>query len=407
LTDSLSSVPERVASPASRPASPLLAVGSVVHSLGKITSRERISREVVQRRLQNQRSPGSPMADPVGRRHTPSPSLFADTRDSPHGQHFTPDDSQERDRMSVLTSQTDFSTETAVVETVEKRLMGFSALAPPDDKGSEFGLYDPSQKLQFDFGSKFSLGGLNLEKASANAQNIADFRDDRSLKASSIDSGGSGIKMGDVDVNMDMKSALDRLMEDVAGAGARADDSMMTDEFDDYDEPSQDGYDVHPTSSRPKVIERAATDSILLQHNEADGVMSRSVSDSSSMAIPPPPPPKDNIKTREQMIIEKRREARRMEEMDDDEGFKPPRGQDQQRLGVGRPSRRRSMSTGDAEILGGGAKRRGEALLDLGNKVVADDDRLADSIEKELQKLVEPPKKSVSCALIVHNGDDS
>ncbi|KAF9567977.1 hypothetical protein CPC08DRAFT_655423 [Agrocybe pediades] len=403
LTDSLSTIPERVASPASRSASPLLTGNHPVHSLGKIASRERISREEVQRRLQNQRSPGSPMSDPVGRRHTPSPSIFVDVPNSPYMQHSTPDDSQEKDSMSVLTSQTDFSTETAVVETVEKRLMGLSVLTPAEEKDveSEFGVYNPSQKLQFDFGSKFSIGGLGLGKSDYHDLDLTEHQGsretqlNRSPRANSIDSGGSGIKMGDVDVDMDMKSALDRLMEDVAGAGARADESMMTDDYDDYEDPSvsQDDVDLQSISSRPKVIERAATDSALLQHNEADGVISRSVSTTSSASMPPPPPPKDNIKTREQMILEKRREARRLEEEGEDE-LRALRGKDQQRLGVGRPSRRRSMSTSDAEVLGGGAKKRGDALLDVGSKVVTDDDPLADSIEKELQKLVEPPKKS-------------
>ena len=50
------------------------------------------------------------------------------------------------------------------------------------------------------------------------------------------------------------------------------------------------------------------------------------------------------------------------------------------------------MSTGDAETLGGGAKKRGDILLEK----VGLDDPLGDSIERELRKLVEPPKKGVS-----------
>jgi len=57
------------------------------------------------------------------------------------------------------------------------------------------------------------------------------------------------------------------------------------------------------------------------------------------------------------------------------------------------------MSTGDAEALGGGAQKRGEALLDIVSEDSHNDDPLADSIEKELQKLARAPsniKKSVS-----------
>ncbi len=62
----------------------------------------------------------------------------------------------------------------------------------------------------------------------------------------------------------------------------------------------------------------------------------------------------DNIRSREQAILEKRREARpQKEEM---ETFSP-RHREQKHLGVGHPSRRRSMSMGDAEVLGGGTKK--------------------------------------------------
>ena len=109
-------------------------------------------------------------------------------------------------------------------------------------------------------------------------------------------------------------------------------------------------------------------------------VMSRSVSG-------------DNIRSREQAILENMREARHQKE-ELEETFSP-RQREQKHLGVGHPSRRRSMSTGDAEILGGGAKKRGDALLDLGEEP-ANERPLSDSIEQELQKLVEAPQKSVS-----------
>lgn len=216
-------------------------------------------------------------------------------------------------------------------------------------------------------------------------------------EAAGVEHSASGIKMGDVDVDMDMKSALDRLMEDVAGAGTQADESMMTDEYDEsFDRfQSHDGHanDAFSASERPKIMKRAATDSVLLQANEAVGVVSRSVSDASTITLPPPPvPPKDNIRARERIILEKRREARRLEE--EDEEMSMPRGKTQKHLGVGRPSRRRSMSTGDAEVLGGGAKKRGDVLLDV--TPPPEDGPFADSIERELQKLVAPPEKSVS-----------
>lgn len=396
-------------SPASRSASPLLSMRHEAKPLAKAGSRERISREEVQRRLMSQRSPGSPGSDKELRSSLlRDRSVFSienlgddSTRRSPA---LSPADKQQ-DRLSVLTSQTDFSVETAVVEVAEKRNLGLMALdsAIKEDEG-EFGMVQSDSKLQFDFGSKFSLGDLGLSSRDMNERVGAESLDTLALppppprRAASFESNNSGIKVGDVDVDMDMKSALDRLMEDVAGAGAHPDDSMMTDEYDDsFDRSeSQDAHDVFPPS-RPKVIERALTDPVTLQENEMVGVMSRSVS-SASEALPPPVPPKDNIRSREQAILEKRRETRRMEE-EQDEMFSP-RQKDQRSLGVGRPSRRRSMSTGDAEILSGGAKQRGNALL-LGAEPVSERP-LSDTIEQELQKLVDAPQKSVSDGKCVH-----
>ena len=387
---------KRISSPAHSP-SPTIAASS---------SRERISREEVQRRLLNQRTQ-SPAFDEVLRSSStgdkpPVCEIIVQeaTGINDEGPECQPP--QERDRMSVLTTQTDISTETAIIERVEKRTMGLTALAGPGKvSDQEFGMLGPAQ---FDFGSKFSLGGMDVSTSdvsitidSLDNPNLRTAANPRTSRPASIE--GASVRLGNVDVDMDMKSALDRLMDDVAGAGARADDSMMTEECDDSYDRSQDQSQSHdddlhdlPTDfSRPRIMERAATDSALLQKNEADGIMSRNVSGTSSISLPPPPvPAKDNIRQREQIILEKRREARRLEEEDMDafDSGKTP----QQRLGIGRPSRRRSMSTGDAETLGGGAKKRGDILLDK----VSLDDSLGDSIERELQKLVEPPKKSVS-----------
>lgn len=312
-------------------------------------------------------------------------------------------DTTENNRMSILTTQTDFSTEDAVVFTAHKKTMSLPTFREDNEDEKEFGLLDSGHRLQFDFGSKFSLGGglgLSASDIQVDSADLLSVSQTHSRPASIV-SNGSGIKVGDVDVDMDMKSALDRLMEDVAGAGAPAeDDSMMTDEFDESFDRSMDHHhgrhaDDDSTTGRPKVVERAATDSVLLQRNEADGILSRTVSSASDM-LPPPVPPKDNIRQREQIILEKRRQARRLEEDSEDDVVPSPRIKGQQLLGVGRPSRRRSMSTGDAETLAGGAKKRGDTLLEIAT--AANDRPLSDDIETELKKLVAKPsvkKKSV------------
>ena len=381
----------RISSPA-RSASPMVTASS---------SRERISREEVQRRLLNQRNQ-SPASDEVLRSSSPctgSPAFQIKIGETVpvndeklDGQEFLEGD-KDKDRMSVLTTQTDISTESAIVERVEKRTIGLTALTVPGRvSDQDFGMLGAGQ---FDFGSKFSLGGLGISASDAPVS--VSSLDNQNLRAanpgssrpSSTDS--PSVRLGNVDVDMDMKSALDRLMDDVAGAGARVDDSIATEECDDSFDQSQSRNDDHDFAmdfSRPRVMERAATDSVLLQKSEADGIISRNVSGASNASLPPPPvPAKDNIRQREQIILEKRREARRLEEECMDEFDST-----QKRLGVGRPSRRRSMSTGDAETLGGGAKKRGDVLLEK----VGLDDPLGDSIERELRKLVEPPKKGVS-----------
>jgi hypothetical protein len=117
-------------------------------------------------------------------------------------------------------------------------------------------------------------------------------------------------------------------------------------------------------------------------------------------SLPPEIDSKDGVSyghTREQMILEKRREMRRGEQ-DEDMGYvTPPRNPPP----VGRPSARRSMSTGDAEDLQAAARL---ATLNPPGSIVLPDlvateekDPLADSIARELRKL-RGSTKSVSLA---------
>ncbi|KAI0665699.1 hypothetical protein C8Q78DRAFT_1157498 [Trametes maxima] len=133
---------------------------------------------------------------------------------------------------------------------------------------------------------------------------------------------------------------------------------------------------------------------------------------------PAGPPAKDAIRAREELIKAKKREARRLEEggSSDDEApivRRKPVVPTMSALGVGspatlhpgaaggRPTRRRSMSTGDAEDIltrtpgaeqRRAAARRQEGLLDI-TALRGEEDPLADSINRELKKL-EAPKRS-------------
>ena len=114
--------------------------------------------------------------------------------------------------------------------------------------------------------------------------------------------------------------------------------------------------------------------------------LSRNASESSN---PLPPVQKDAIRTREQIILEKRREMRRREQ-DEDMGYvTPPRNPSS--ASSGRPSARRSMSTGDAEDMQEAARMA--ALNPSGSSVLpevvptGEKDPLAESIARELSKL--------------------
>ncbi len=82
---------------------------------------------------------------------------------------------------------------------------------------------------------------------------------------------------------------------------------------------SEEHADTEASSTKPRLMERVATDSALVVNGPGSGVVSRSVSGSSACSDPPPLLPKDNLRSRGAMILEKRREMRRMEEEEEEE----------------------------------------------------------------------------------------
>ncbi|KAJ3737602.1 hypothetical protein DFJ43DRAFT_9634 [Lentinula guzmanii] len=279
-----------------------------------------------------------------------------------------------------------------------------------DDNDEEFGLlkapaFTNSKKLKFDLGSKFGLGKLGFLDMGFSSDDLTastslNTADPTSLASSEARKSTSKpiqeMPVGSVDVRIDMRSALDRLMDNVASVGG----STLEEPQDVSMTTTEKGDDSHETQP----MQRAATDPALVGnfglHLGSSAVSTRSVSMTSSIA--PPPPPKDNIRTREAMIIEKRRKMRRLEEgLDDDDDDVKPLGaaRTQLSVSVGRPSGRRSMSTGDAEDLG--AKKRGAVLrgqdsklsLDVNTSPTGSDDALSDEIERELKKDHNGPDK--------------
>lgn len=364
--------------------------------------RPRINREDVQRRLIRQRSYDSPNLEEIryqDARRSPSPvQLLDEPLPSPteveyhHEQEVEVEveEDLDNDTISVMTSVTDYSVQTT--QSTEPKEFG---LLPAPGGGNT--------RLSFNLGSKFGMGGLDMGDMDGGDRKVASRTVTDMGSRETYVSGGMRMEVAPVDVDMDMRSALDRLMDDVAG-GKMEDVSMVTEEGDEsLDESRQD-------HNEPRVMERAATDSALVVNRPGSASNHRVVSGGSVASIPPPLPPKDNIRSREALIIEKRREARRMEEEESDEFYGgASKANTNLAASNGRPSRRRSMSTGDAEDLV--ARRRGTelrgpkgSLMDIGPAAAGEEDPLTDLIEKELRKREEPSQKSVCFDILPYLG---
>ncbi|KAJ7072601.1 hypothetical protein C8F01DRAFT_1104511 [Mycena amicta] len=235
------------------------------------------------------------------------------------------------------------SSEIAVIETAERLVLH----SPHDEEPAL------SPGLGLDFGTRFGMGMLGIPGLSGSVNS-------RMSRSESVRA-AERLEPERMSVDMDTRSALDRLLDDVAGVGGYQgpDDSVCTEDADDF-----------PTIVNARPITRAATDSALLQMGNGVGAgagLSRTVSVASSsslLSLPPPP----------------RREMRRF----DEEGYDyvAPPAEENRYLRAGRPSARRSMSTGDVEDL---AQMRNQGLLDK--------EDLGATIQKELSKRDEPQKR--------------
>ncbi|KAF8830636.1 hypothetical protein HHX47_DHR2000951 [Lentinula edodes] len=225
----------------------------------------------------------------------------------------------------------------AVTQAIELRDQSFSGdevdsgMDDDDNNGEEFGLlktpaFTNSKKLKFDLGSKFGLGKLGLLDLELSSE---DLTTPSTSKRSDLGFGFNersselppksvqNMPVGSINVRMDMRNALDRLMDDVASVGGSTVEephevSMTTTE--------EDAPGSH-------LMQRAATDYALvgsLGPPPGSSVHSTMPSRNASFSsITPPPPPKDNICAREAIIIEKRQKMRRMEEGDDNDDDGP------------------------------------------------------------------------------------
>ena len=391
--------PTRGASPFSRGLESMPSIGSLNGhgSTGSLSRRNpRIDREDIQKRLLRKLNTGNPMPE--------------ETREVPTA----------ADR-PTSGDVTDMSTQS---DNVPLALLRPSVPKPLHREGTYDGVMSIDPNPQPADPPRPSVLMRAHSEVETSGTRIADFQGlELSLPGGSpgldISLGASETTRVDID---DVKSALERLVQDVVTDSANASMTVHPSPQDlktkgsnasliaatvtkdvkvkryepfgdldttmEEDEPLDDRGDHQHTTPNGSETSSSSrrTPELLSGGGFMSPTLSRNTSESSN-AIQPISKEKDAIRLREQMILEKRRQMRRREQ-DEDMGYvTPPRNPPP----VGRPSARRSMSTGDAEDLQAAARLA--TLNPPGSSVLPDlvateeKDPLAESIARELRKL--------------------
>ncbi|KAF9243107.1 hypothetical protein BU15DRAFT_72306 [Melanogaster broomeanus] len=337
----------------------------------------RISRENVQMRLMRKRSTESPLGS-----RAPEQAVEMEEQREDIGP------GKREERQDNASSLTDISADLATIQTAEKRALnsanvnmeGVVDMSPADNTtrdGVEF------------FNSTTTTTPVLPRPAPVRPQSSF------GMLETSFDTGGAlglGLhdSMGSVQLG-EMRSALDRLMDNVNGSSGSSTKKRSTHSEVRVEVVTEgikagkfDGRAANMSSTFGDESTRTETD-MDFSTDEIHGDLSYNLLKQRLSSVDeyhpdPGPPVKDAIKAREQLILERRREARRREE-DESMGYYTPPRPASQPPSTGRPSRRRSRSTGDA-----GALTKNDLLLDIGLSET-EDDLLADSITKELRKL--------------------
>jgi hypothetical protein len=249
----------------------------------------------------------------------------------------------------------------------------------PDFHGLDLNLPDGGTSLDLSLGTTGSVEISEVRSALERlVQNVV--TDSAGASMSALPS-PQGLKIKDNQSSLKIASVTKGIKARMYGSLSDLDITMEEDEvFDDHGEPQhaiRNGSETpSPTRGTPELL-------------SGGGFMSPSLSRNTSESSDVPQlQQKDAIRHREQMILEKRREMRRREQ-DEDMGYvTPPRNPPHP---VGRPSARRSMSTGDAEDAQEAVRRA--VLNPSGSSVLPDviiteeKDPFAESIARELSKL--------------------
>ncbi|KAF8119545.1 hypothetical protein EV363DRAFT_1503831 [Boletus edulis] len=359
----------RSVSPSMRTGSPLREVASAQELYSECMPRTRISREDAHMRLMRKRSMESPLGSPAPGSPVPHAEPLAaekmDGRINDGQSNVAPDvggsDREDERCLDTTPGTVDVSAELAIIQTVEKRTIN-SATANVD--GQEDVEHNEEDTTDAEPLRSQSTPPRLPRSSFGMLETSFDLSGSRGMGLR--DSVGS-IQLGE------MRSALDRLMDDVKGSsgpstkkpnarsqvrtelvteGIKTGQSSANPSSDTGDDSMQTEIDMdlsmddfrsapisQPSRPLPLPIQHAATDSVVYT-----GPSFRSpVEEQAAPALPT----KDAIRAREQLILEKRRQARRRDQEESVVYYTPPRPTSMP-PSADRPSRRRTRSTGDA-----------------------------------------------------------
>jgi hypothetical protein len=380
-------------------------VESVTSLSGRSSRSPRISREDLHQRLIKKRSTDSPLreviASDVGSRHTnvytidPEPTEEVEVETAPLNTRMF-------SRRSSVEPSTDLSTDVDLREVAGEHAE--KKLSASMRQHSE----EPSETPHHDTVAVEGLLSADLGFGS-NGEELGDMRSALDRLVRDVAESGSGVHKPQTSNELPFVPGnvkIEAMTEGIQAGTFQIPPTPVDDVYDGTDEGEQDEDIGEPVAQPPSTD--PLTDEIRLEisHDPAPllgtgfgdfsasfGEGDGSVSSEHQQTPPPPPPPaplKIGIKEREEMIKAKRREIRRLEE---EEMQYAPKATTLTPNG-GRPIRRRSKSTGDAAEISLGKQRATKDALGMSD-LENGDDPLSESINRELRKL-EIPKKPVS-----------
>jgi hypothetical protein len=400
-------------SPLSRSASPFFAnknsssasIESVTSLSGRSSRSPRISREDLHQRLIKKRSTDSPLrevvASDVGSRHT---NVYTIDPEPPEvaGEETAPLNTSMFSRKSSVEPSTDLSSNDVDLrelaeERIEKKVVASMKRHSEEATFSETPRHTPvaSEGLlptDLGFGSK--------------GEELGDMRSALDRLVRDVAESGSGVHKPQTPSKLPFVPGsikFEAMTEGVQAGTFQVPHTPVDEMCDGTDEYGEDEEIVEPEPG-PSVAGSSTEMRLEISHDptpllgtgfgdfsasfgEGDG----SISTVPEQTPPPPPPPKVGIKEREEAIKAKRREIRRLEE--EEEMRYAPKATTLT-SGGGRPTRRRSRSAGDTPDISLGKQRAAKGALGM-DDLENGDDPLSESINRELQKL-EVPKRPVS-----------